>query len=187
MFMSLTIPIVETDHVRGPDDAALTLVEYGDFQCPHCRRAHGVLTSVFERLRMPVRFVFRHMPLSQIHRHAELAAEAAESAGAQGKFWEMHDALFDYQHLLSKAFIRALGERLALDMRQFDFDLQSERFRERVRADFIGGVRSGVAGTPTFFINGEKYDGDWEGGALLTVLTSPHSASPSGGSSVPGE
>ena len=157
----LTIPVGPDDHVQGPADAPMTLVEYGDYECPHCGRAYPVVKAVQKQLGKRLRFVFRNMPLNQIHKHAELAAEAAEAAGAQGKFWEMHDALYEHQTELSQALVLQLAHKLGLDGKRFEDDLSHGRFREHVKRDFSGGVRSGVAGTPTFFIDGERFDDDW--------------------------
>ncbi|HEV7930181.1 MAG TPA: DsbA family protein, partial [Nitrosospira sp.] len=158
------------DHIQGPETWLVTLVKYGDYECPHCATAYGIIQTVQARLGHVLRFVFRNFPLSQVHPHAELAAEAAEAAGAQGKFWEMHDALYENQPALSPELIAALAQGLGLDMERFNEDLASGRFRERVKRDFMGGVRSGVAGTPTFFINGERYEGGWDEASLLNVL-----------------
>jgi protein-disulfide isomerase len=168
--MSLAIPVNEHDHVLGPPDAPVTLVEYGDFECPYCRAAHYVVKNVLATLRDDMRFVFRHMPLTQIHPMAELAAEASEAAGAQGQFWQMHDALYENQPDLSPELITALAEGLGLDMERFTEDLLTHRFRDKVKQDFMGAVRSGAAGTPTFFINGERYEGSYDEDSLTEAL-----------------
>ena len=157
----LTSPVGPDDHVQGPADAALTLVEYGDYQCPYCGQAYPIVKEVQKRLGAQLRFVFRNMPLAQVHPHAELAAEAAESAGAQGKFWEMHDALYEHQSELGLETILRLAKKLHLDVPLLESDLQSGKHRARVKHDFTSGVRSGVAGTPTFFVQEERFDGDW--------------------------
>ena len=168
--MSLLVPVGPDDHIQGSETAPLTLVEYGDYQCPYCAAAHVNVRLVQDQLGPRLRFVFRNFPLTQVHPLAELAAEAAEAAGAQGKFWQMHDALYENQPALSPELIVALAQGLGLDMERFNEDLASGRFRERVKRDFMGGVRSGVAGTPTFFINGERYEGGWDEASLLNVL-----------------
>jgi protein-disulfide isomerase len=168
--MSLLVPVGPDDHIQGPETAPLTLVEYGDYQCPYCAAAYVNVRLVQDQLGPRLRFVFRNFPLTQVHPLAELAAEAAEAAGSQGKFWEMHDALYENQPALSPELIAALAQGLGLDMERFNEDLASGRFRERVKRDFMGGVRSGVAGTPTFFINGERYEGGWDEASLLNVL-----------------
>lgn len=168
--MSLAKPIGQTDHVLGPEDAPVTLVEYGDFQCPHCRSAHFYLKNVLGTMGDDVRFAFRNMPLNQIHPMAQLAAEAAEAAGAQGKFWPMHDAIYENQDLLSPALLTRLGQRLGLDMQRFTDDMSSHRFLSKVKEDFMSAVRSGAAGTPTFFVNGELYEGSFDDESLIEAL-----------------
>ncbi|HEU4853319.1 MAG TPA: thioredoxin domain-containing protein [Telluria sp.] len=168
--MSLAKPVDERDHVLGPEDAPVTLVEYGDFQCPHCRAAHFYLKNVFATLDNDMCFVFRHMPLTQIHPMAQMSAEAAEAAGAQGKFWPMHDAIYENQDLLSSALLTRLALRLGLDMQRFTDDVESRRFQPKVREDFMSAVRSGAAGTPSFFINGEPYEGSFDDEALIDAL-----------------
>ena len=168
--MSLLVPVGPDDHIQGSETAPLTLVEYGDYQCPYCAAAYVNVSLVQDQLGPRLRFVFRNFPLTQVHPLAEIAAEAAEAAGAQGKFWEMHDALYENQPALSPVLIVALAQGLGLDIERFNEDVASGRFRERVKRDFMGGVRSGVAGTPTFFINGERYEGGWDEASLLNVL-----------------
>jgi protein-disulfide isomerase len=168
--MSLAKPVDDADHLLGPTDAPVTLVEYGDFQCPHCRSAHFYLKNVLATMGDDMRFVFRHMPLTQIHPLAQVAAEAAEAAGAQGKFWAMHDAIYENQDLLSPALLTRLGSRLGLDMQRFSDDVASHRFLPKVREDFISAVRSGAAGTPSFFINGEPYEGNFDDESLIEAL-----------------
>src|ERR1700677_882484 len=138
--MSLAIPIGKDDHVLGPADALVTLVEYGDYECPACGAAHPMVKVILKRLGAKLRFVFRNMPLNEIHPDAELAAEAAEAAGAQGKFWEMHDALYEHQDQLGPQLASILAKRLHLDIARFEQDLDSRRFRDRVKRDFMGGV-----------------------------------------------
>jgi len=168
--MSLAKPVDDTDHVLGPTDAPVTLVEYGDFQCPHCRSAHFYLKNVLATVGDDMRFAFRHMPLTQIHPLAQLAAEATEAAGAQGKFWAMHDLIYENQDLLSPALLTRLGLRLGLDMQLFSDDLTSNRFHPKVREDFMSAVRSGAAGTHSFFINGELYEGSFDDESLIEAL-----------------
>jgi protein-disulfide isomerase len=168
--MSLAVPVGKDDHILGPADAPVTLVEYGDYECPACGAAHPMVKAILKRLGAKLRFVFRHMPLSEIHPNAELAAEAAEAAGAQGKFWEMHDSLFEHQDELGPVLVTALAKRLRLDFSRFEDDLVSRRFRDRVKRDFMGGVRSGVNGTPTFFVNDTRYDGIQNEQSLEAVL-----------------
>ena len=147
------------DHVHGPQTAPVTMVEYGDFECPHCRAAHSVVAALLRHLGDRMRFVYRHFPLSEIHPHAQLAAEAAEAAGGQGSFWEMHDMLFANQDALGSEDLLRYALALGLDVSRFYTDLTTHVFAAKVRADFLDGVRSGVNGTPTFFINQIRYDG----------------------------
>ena len=168
--MNLKNPVTADDHAQGPASAPVTLVQYGDYECPSCGRAYPILKAVQHRLGSKLRFVFRNMPLTEAHPHAALAAEAAEAAGAQGKFWPMHDALYEHQQHLSGDTVLSLAEGLGLDLERFEADLGSGKFRARVKHDFTGGVRSGVKGTPTFFINGERYDGPWDEASLLLAL-----------------
>jgi protein-disulfide isomerase len=168
--MSLKIPVGNDDHVLGRADAPQTLLEYGDYECPYCREAHVVIKSVRASLGDRLRFVFRNMPLNEVHPHAELAAEAAEAAAAQGKFWQMHDALFEHNPPLSSTAIASLARRLQLDLPRFQDDLATHRFRARVQQDFLGAIKSGATGTPAFFIDGELYGGAAEEDALIAAL-----------------
>jgi protein-disulfide isomerase len=158
---SLHPPVSKRDHATGPDDAPVTLVEYGDYECPYCGMAHPILKAAQRRLGDQLRFVFRNFPLKESHPHAQHAAEAAESAAAQGKFWEMHDMIFEHQHALEDRHLVTYAESLGLDPDRVADDLANKTYAKRVREDFRSGVRSGVNGTPTFFINGERYNGPW--------------------------
>lgn len=166
----LTPAVSERDHQHGPADAPVTLVEYGDYECPYCGMAYPIVAAVQRRMGDRLRFVFRNFPIATSHPHATHAAEAAEAAGAQGQFWKMHDLLYENQDALDDASLRRHAESLGLDLARFDRDLSEHRFADRVREDFMSGVRSGVNGTPTFFINGERHDGSWEEGPLLAAL-----------------
>jgi protein-disulfide isomerase len=157
----LTPPVNAEDHASGPDDAAVTLVEYGDYECPYCAMAHPIVKKAQLELESQLRFVFRNFPLAEAHPHARLAAQAAEAAGAQGKFWEMHDMLFEHQDALEVADVTGYAQSLGLDTAKFARDLEAAPFVKRVRDDFRSGVKSGVNGTPTFFMNGTRYDGSW--------------------------
>jgi protein-disulfide isomerase len=154
-------PVGANDHEAGPDDAPVTLVEYGDYECPYCGMAYLVVKSAQRELGKQLRFVFRNFPLAEAHPHARLAAQAAEAAAAQGKFWQMHDALFEHQDALEAEDLSGYAKSLGLDMAQFARDLQDAKYTKRVRDDFRSGVRSGVNGTPTFFINGSRFEGSW--------------------------
>lgn len=166
----LVIPVGPTDHIDGRSDAAVTLVEYGDYECPHCGAAHPIVKRIREVLADRIRFVYRHFPLSQMHPNAFLAAEAAEAAGAQGAFWEMHDTLFENQRALADRDLLIYAATLDLDVDGFASDITSGKFAEKIRGDFLGGVKSGVNGTPTFFINGVRHDGPWDGNSLLAAI-----------------
>ena len=166
--VSLTMPVSERDHAQGT--GAVTLVEYGDYECPHCGRAYPIIKDVQERMGSRLRFVFRNFPLKEMHPHAQRAAEAAEAAGAQGKFWQMHDVLFENQGALDNRHLVAYAEQLGLDAERFASELGSHMYAGRVREDFMSGVRSGVNGTPTFFINGVRYDDSWDPDTLVEAL-----------------
>jgi protein-disulfide isomerase len=157
----LTPPVSERDHAAGPDDAAVTLVEYGDYECPYCGMAYPIVKSAQRMLGTRLRFVFRNFPLAEAHPHARLAAQAAEAAEAQGRFWEMHDMIFEHQNALEFEDLVGYAKSLGLDTAQFARDLEAGTYAKRVRDDFRNGVRSGVNGTPTFFVNGVRYDGSW--------------------------
>lgn len=158
---ALNPPVSERDHSAGPDDAPVTLVEYGDYECPYCGMAHPIIQSIQRKLGDKLRFVFRNFPLREAHPHAQHAAEAAESAGAQGKFWEMHDIIFAHQDALEDLDLIRYAEQIGIDPDRAADDLANKTYEKRVRDDFRSGVRSGVNGTPTFFINGERYNGPW--------------------------
>ncbi len=167
----LTLPVSPArDHIRGPAAAPVTLVEYGDYQCPYCAAAHAVVNAVHAHMGASLRFVFRHFPLTTIHPHAAEAAEAAEAAGAQGKFWPMHDTLYANQSRLEAPFLLAYAEAIGVDTARVAADLAEHLHAARVREDFMSGVRSGVNGTPSFFINGVRYNGSWEAPNLLAAL-----------------
>jgi protein-disulfide isomerase len=167
----LTVPVdAEVDHIQGPANAAVTLVEYGDYECPYCGAAYPIVKEVQARMGEELQFVFRNFPITTSHPHAEQAAEAAESAGSQGKFWEMHDMLYENQRRLGDEDLRAYAERLGLDLDAFERDLAEHVHAARVHEDFIGGVRSGVNGTPTFYINGARYDDSYDLDTLLAAL-----------------
>jgi protein-disulfide isomerase len=166
----LLLPIQPSDHVHGPEDAAFTLVEYGDYECPDCGRLYAVLRDLQSEIASRLRIVFRHYPLSGIHHHAQQAAEAAEAAAAQGKFWEMHTLLFERQGALrTKDLIQYAGE-LGLDVERFRNELKLQTYGERVRADFIAGVQNGVNHTPGLFLNSVRYQGNWDRESLEILL-----------------
>jgi len=166
----LTIPVSETDHIRGRPEAPLTLLEYGDYECDYCGRLYPIVRALREHFGDRLRFVFRNFPHANIHPHASVAAQAAEAAGMQGKFWEMHDLLYEHQADLAGADLTHYALQIGLEPYHFQSDLSSERFAKRVAADHQGGVASGVTRTPTFFINGVRFDGQREYGELLAAL-----------------
>lgn len=166
----LAVPVSDADHARGPATAKVTLVEYGDFECPHCRRAYPIVKGVQRRLGPRLRFVYRYFPLTKVHPHAENAAEVAEAAAAQGKFWEMHDRLFERQFALEDEQLIEYAQDLGLDAGRVARELAAHTHKARVRDDFMGGIRSGVNGTPTFFINGVRYDDSWDEEPLAAAL-----------------
>lgn len=165
--------VTEADHVEGPADAPVTLIEYGDFECPYCGAAYPVLKRVKQRLGDRLRFVFRHFPLAEVHPHAEHAAEAAESVSAQRgpeAFWAMHDLIFEHQRRLDDRRLVGYAEQAGADPAVVTADLEEGRYRELVRASFLGGARSGVNGTPTLFIDGIRYDGPRDEETLVAAL-----------------
>jgi len=167
----LTLPVSEDrDHIQGSAAARVTLVQYGDYECPYCGEAYPIVRDIQERMGEQLRFVFRNFPISTSHPHAEQAAEAAEAAAAQGRFWEMHDHLYENQRHLSDDDLRSYAQALDLDLDLFDKELAEHVHADRVHEDFMSGVRSGVNGTPTFFINGLRHDDSYEFEILLQTL-----------------
>jgi protein-disulfide isomerase len=162
--VALTQPVGPGDHVQGPDDAAVTLVEYGDFECGHCGQAHLVVQQLQRQLGDALRVVYRNFPLREAHPHAQHAAEAAESVAAHGgdaAFWEMHDLLYENQEALEYEDLLAYAGSAGVEESVVAADLESGAMAGRVHQDFRSGVRSGVNGTPTFFVNGHRYEGSW--------------------------
>jgi len=166
------VPVSSNDHILGSDDAPVTMVEYGDYECPHCGAAHPVVKALMERFNEDLRYVYRHFPLTQIHPHAEAAAETAEFAALYQRFWQMHDLLFENQDRLSMSFLFSAAETLDLPIRRLQEVLRSGETSRKVRADFMGGVRSGVNGTPTFFINNRRHNGGYSFGELSEAIES---------------
>jgi len=167
---TLTIPVGKRDHTVGPENAAHTLVEYGDFQCPYCREAYPIVKQLREQLGDRLRFAFRNFPLTRIHPHAEHAAEAAEAAAAQGAFWQMHDRLFERQFALEDDNLIEYATELGLDADRLAAELAAGTYRDRVRDDFMSGVKSGVNGTPTFYIDGVRHEGGYDLASLVAAL-----------------
>jgi protein-disulfide isomerase len=157
---TLTPSVSERDHIAGRTNARLTLVEFGDYQCPYCGAAHPIVKKLQRDLGDKLRFVFRNFPLTQAHPYAMIAAESAEAAALQGKFWEMHDVIYENQDQLDPSFLSLWAKEIHLDMNEFGKVLKEGRVTERLREDRSSGIRSGVNGTPTFFINGIRFDGE---------------------------
>ena len=167
--IDLTIPVVETDHAIGPSTAAVTLVEYGDYECPDCLNSEPIVRKLIDHFGERLRVIFRHFPLNSVHPHASAAAQAAEAAGAQGKFWEMHRSLFSHQKDLHELDLTHLALQLGLDPYRFARDSEAG-FSRRVRGDQEGGIHSGVKGTPSFFINGCRYGGPKDFTSFVDVI-----------------
>jgi protein-disulfide isomerase len=162
-------PVNEADHVQGRRDAPIMLVEYGDFECPYCGAAHPQLKAVQAAMGDALCFVFRHFPLSQAHPHAQRAAEFAEAAATIGRFWEMHDLLFEHQRALDDRSLAGYALALGFDAALIAAALRGD-FAAKVRADFTSGVRSGVNGTPCLFINGLRVEGAWDAASLIAAF-----------------
>jgi protein-disulfide isomerase len=167
---TLAVPVSPKDHALGSADAPITLVEYGDYECPDCLNAQPIVTELRQRLGDKLRFVFRHFPRSSIHPRASTAAMAAEAAGEQGKFWEMHDSLYKHQKDLESIDFTHLALQLGLEVYRFGRERESNAWARRVRDHFDGGEQSGVRGTPTFFINGRRYLGNINAEAMLAAI-----------------
>ena len=168
--ITLTPPVTELDHANGPATARVTLVEYADFECPSCGAVQGTLEEVRRAFGPNLRFVFRHFPLRNSHPHALAAAKAVEAADAQGKFWAMHQRLFQHQTRLTDEDLLRHARKLGLEEERFQRDMASPTAEARVLEDLAGGARSGVKGTPTFFIDGERYTGPHERAAMIDAL-----------------
>jgi protein-disulfide isomerase len=168
--IALTLPDPERDHISGSADGSIRLLEYGDYECPFCAEAQPIVKEIQRRLGDDLSFAFRNFPLINIHPHSEHAAEAAEAAGAQGKFWGMHDLLFENQRALDDEDLAVYAAELGLDQTRLIREVTTSVYAPRIREDFRSGVRGGVNGTPTFFINGERYDGEFNLKHLLGAL-----------------
>ena len=158
------------DHIRGPDDAPVTLVEYGDFECPYCGQAEAVIRELLASHGDEVRYVWRHLPLQDVHPNAQLAAEAAEAAAAQGRFWEMHDLLLDHQGELSPTDLEGYARQLGLDAERVMEELRRREHSSRVSVDVASADESGVSGTPTFFVNGRRHYGAYDIATLTDTV-----------------
>jgi protein-disulfide isomerase len=166
----LTLPVGARDHVQGPDTAPLTLLEYGDFECPQCGQVYPIVKELQRAFGDRLRFVFRHFPLTNNHPHAQHAAEAAEWAASRGRFWEMHDALFGDQAALSDRHILERATALGLPPAPLETAWVTHTYLARVKEDFRSGIQSGVSGTPAFFINGVRHTGLWDADSLTRAL-----------------
>ena len=166
----LKVPVTQHDHIHGPADAAVTLVEYGDYECEYCAPADAIFHALQERFPKDLEFVFRHFPLDDVHPNAEAAAEAAEFAAAHGRFWEMHDGLYANQERLGLPLLLELAQALGLSESELRKALDSGAYAAKVRSDVRGGERSGVDGTPTFFINGRRLDGSFAFDDLVAAI-----------------
>lgn len=161
--------VSDQDHIQGPAVASIEIVEYGDYQCPHCGAAYPVIKEIQKKFGDQIRFVYRNFPLSESHEFAMPAAVASEAAALQDKFWEMHDVIFENQNSLSNEELFKMASEAGLDIEQFKEDIQRPELEQKVESDFEGGIRSGVNGTPSFFVNGTKFDGDAQN--LMDMLT----------------
>lgn len=166
----LVLPVGARDQVQGSRDAAVTLLEYGDFECGHCAEAFPMVKEITRWLRGELRYVFRHFPVADKHPHALRAAEAAEAAGAQGRFWEMHALLCERSPALDALHLKRYAQELGLDLERFTREMCAHVYLEKVREDLTSGVASGVTWTPTFFINGVQYRGEADLDGLLAAI-----------------
>lgn len=166
----LSLPVSERDHISGPASAPVTLVEYGDYQCPYCGEANPIIDEVRRELGNELRFVFRNFPLAEMHPHAEHAAEIAEAAATHNKFWEMHDLLYAHQDALGDQHLAEYATLLHVPSSEIKRALVQHAHQARIHEDFMSGVRSGVNGTPTFFINGVRHDGSYDRDSLLAAI-----------------
>ncbi|MEM9815689.1 MAG: DsbA family protein [Cyanobacteria bacterium P01_D01_bin.6] len=175
--MPLAMPVSDRDHIRGSKTATMTVVKYGDYQCPRCQQAHGAMQSFCDRLAViepklhaSLRFVFRHFPVVPLHPFAQYAAEVAEAAGAQGQFWAMHDYLFKHPLEQGNGALFAFANRLNLDVHRFEQEVAEHTYLSRIQQDIASGIQSDVNGTPTFFINGQRHGGDNSPQGLWTAI-----------------
>jgi protein-disulfide isomerase len=168
----LTPAVNSNDNIYGNPFAGVELVEYGDYECPYCGRAYPIVKDIKQQLGGHIKFIFRNFPLRKIHPHAFAASVATEAAALQGKFWEMHDTVFENQKTLDDEHILFFASQLGLDIERFKNDTQQKQLTDKVEKDFESGLRSGVNKTPTFFINGEKYEGEWWDGNFMQYAQS---------------
>jgi protein-disulfide isomerase len=172
-YSKLSLPVDRNrDHIQGPDTAPITLVEYGDYECPYCGQAYPIIKQIQGYFQDNLRFVFRNFPLTQVHPHAQKAAEAAEAADTQNKFWNMHDYLYEHQQALDERHLEKYAKIIGLNLERFNDDMKTHIHASRIREDFLSGIQSGVNGTPSFYINEIRYDGSWDFDTLIRILTS---------------
>jgi protein-disulfide isomerase len=164
-------PVTAADHVKGDLHSPVILVEYGDFQCPHCGAAYPIVKQIEKDYKEKMAFVFRHFPLAEIHPFAQAAAVASEAAANQGRFWQMHALIFENQHLLGLEMLLQLAESLKLDMKTFSQDFKDPKLFKKVEDDFESGIMSGVNGTPSFYINGIKYNDSYDYDSLTRAIS----------------
>jgi protein-disulfide isomerase len=167
---TLKPPVSAEDHILGSINAPVILTEYGDFDCPHCAIAHVFIKKLVQKFKDQLAFVFRHFPLSKVHENASIAALSSEAAANQGKFWEMHDMMLENQSKLSTSYLLRIAERLGLEMKSFKRDTHDEKLAAKVEAQFESGIRSGVNGTPSLYINGAKYNGAYDLDSLSSAI-----------------
>lgn len=168
----LKVSISNDDHIQGNRHAPVRLVEYGDYQCPYCAAAHPVVKKLQKHYGQDLCFVFRHFPLNEIHPFAETAAEAAEFAAEANAFWPMHDLIFENQKHLSLPTFVALSEQLGLPVESLEYAIMTRKYEQKIKKDFLSGLRSGVNGTPTFYINNERYNGELNFEGLISAIDS---------------
>jgi protein-disulfide isomerase len=168
--MTLAVPVTKSDHIRGPFNAPVTLLEYGDYECPYCGMAHPIVIRVLKHFGPRLRFCFRHFPLTQAHPNAEPAAEAAEFAGAHKQFWAMHDGIYANQAVLGMPLLLSLAAHLGLPREGLIRAVTDQEYADKIQQDFMGGVRSGVTGTPTFFIGNQRHDGGFDFNTLVAAI-----------------
>lgn len=166
----LKVLVTKEDHIQGEDNAPITLVEYGDYECPYCGSAYPIVKRIQKQLGKKLRFVFRNFPLIDSHPHAGTAAMTAEFAAANNKFWQMHDLLYENQQKLEMPDLVGYAQSLSLSATDLQAAIENEIYVDRIKQDFLGGVRSGVNGTPTFFINGTRHNGSFEYEDLLASI-----------------
>jgi protein-disulfide isomerase len=176
----LSVPVTDNDHAQGRAGATVTLLEYGDYECPYCGEAYPIVKKLQSEFGNSLRFVFRNLPLSNVHPHALHAAEVAEAVGLQGPFWQIHDLLYENQSDLEDSALVTYAEQAGADAGEAIRAATSDAVRDRIQADVDGAIRSGANGTPTFFVNGLRYDGSWELAPLRRELSRLISRSPGG-------